>query len=158
MARKSNWYVRSKFSHRDHKKLDLKFTFWQLFSMTHIYDVINLWYKKGIQKFRKMSPAETLSPFEILTLTIVYLLKYREPYFFLFFQNVKGRSGNCPYDLKRAKCLPWLSMHFFLYFFALHKLDKNLTNLISFFFGFRVTWPQNRVRKNLPIDFRNLDF
>ena len=89
MARKSNWYVRSKFSHRNHRILDLNFTFWHFFPMTHTYDVINLWYKKGMQKLRKMSPAETISSFEILILAIVYLLKYREPYFFLFSRMFK---------------------------------------------------------------------
>ena len=51
--------------------------------MSHTYDVINLWFKKGMQKLRKMSHAKAIDSFELSIPGIVYRLKYQGPYFFL---------------------------------------------------------------------------
>ena len=52
--------------------------------MSHTYDVINPWFKKGIQKLGKIAPAKTIDSFEFLIPEAVYRLKYQGSYFFLF--------------------------------------------------------------------------
>ena len=70
-----------------------------------------------------------------------------------FSQNLIGRSGNFPYD-QIGKNIDFSSTCIKTSrFFAQLILNNVMHHLIASFFRFWVTWPENRVRKNLPIDF-----
>ena len=51
--------------------------------------------QKGIQKHRKMSPAESFNSFEFLILGIVHLFQYREPYFYLVSRVLQECGQEC---------------------------------------------------------------
>ena len=124
--------------------------------MSHVNDVINNRFKKGVQNQQKKEISKNKVSFRFLKLRYSILWNYWLRYFFLFtitlsegqeiVQRIKyATEGN-------LKTRTWKIIVFSL----LILLIKLQIPLFFSFSRFRVTWPGNRVRKNLPIDFEIL--
>ena len=144
------------FSKWFYKLLDLKSLIQKIFLMSHVNDVINNRFKKGVQKQQKKEISKNKVPFQLLKLEYWILwndwLRY-----FLIFTRTLSEGQEIVQRIKYAtegnlKTRTWKIIVFSL----LILLIKLQIPLFFSFSRFRVTWPGNRVRKNLPIDFEIL--
>ena len=152
MATKATDWNQAIFSFLYQKLLDVKFLFREFFLMSHAYDVIGKRFKEDVEKSQKMLIFKTDDFFLILKVGQLFQWNLWLRYF-LFFNKTLSEGQEIVHMIKSAEngnleTRTWKSFISLLciFIFRFH------TPLFFPFFRFRVTWPGNRVRKNLPVD------
>ena len=120
------------------------------------YDVINCQLKREFQKRQKMEISRVYDRIQIYKVGKCLWQYYRFCYFLRFLRK-SSKGQEIVHMIKSARNGNLDILIWFFFVFSLWLLFIEFRILLLFhFFRFRVTWPGNRVRRNLPIDFEIL--
>ena len=153
MVLKTTLWDQKTFSLLFWKILGLDFLFRKYFWMSHIDDVIKIHFKSSLQKTKKHSYWNLVRFEPSLRFEIIYFHDFTSSYWLLFHRTLQ-EGQEIFHMIKSEKNIDFSSTCIKTSrFFAQLILNNVMHHLIASFFRFWVTWPENRVRKNLPIDF-----